>query len=76
MTLAVETADPTTLLTRARDVAARHSGTLVVERWPDALADTVEVWAPLPPSLPLMRRMKDALDPARTLAPGRFVGRI
>jgi glycolate oxidase FAD binding subunit len=76
MTLAVETADPRALLTRVHTSIAAAGAVLVVERWPDALADTVEVWTPLPASLPLMRRMKDALDPAGTLAPGRFVGRI
>jgi FAD/FMN-containing dehydrogenase len=32
------------------------------------------VWYPLPPSLPLMRRLKESLDPSGVLNPGRFVG--
>ncbi|MEI6430639.1 MAG: FAD-binding oxidoreductase [bacterium] len=34
------------------------------------------LWRPLPPSLPLMRRLKQALDPKATLNPGRFIDRI
>lgn len=33
------------------------------------------VWSPEPASLPLMRRIKTALDPANVFNPGRFVGR-
>jgi glycolate oxidase FAD binding subunit len=76
VTLAVETAEPGAVLARVRTVAARHEAMFVVERWPDALAAEVEVWSPLPSSLPLMRRIKAALDPAGTLAPGRFVARL
>ncbi|MCC6765823.1 MAG: FAD-binding oxidoreductase [Deltaproteobacteria bacterium] len=60
-------------LTRVADAHAAH---LVVERWPPALASSVEVWHPMPPALPLMRRMKAALDPAGVLAPGRCLGRL
>jgi FAD/FMN-containing dehydrogenase len=60
-------------LSRVAEVQRAH---LVVERFPRALASTIAVWHPLPPALPLMRRMKAALDPAGTLAPGRFVGRL
>src|SRR5262249_10116620 len=65
-TVAVTTPDPAGTIARARAIAARHQATLTVERWPDALASMIEVWSPLPPSLPLMRRIKEALDPART----------
>jgi glycolate oxidase FAD binding subunit len=60
-------------LTRAADAAGAR---LVVERWPRALAASIAVWHPLPPALPLMRRLKGALDPHGILAPGRFVGRL
>ena len=63
-------------LTALAAIADAHGAHLVVERWPTALASQVTVWHPLPPALPLMTRMKRALDPAGTLAPGRFVGRI
>ena len=53
-----------------------HGARVILERWPETIAETVEVWRPLPPALPLMRRMKAALDPRGTMSPGRFVGRI
>ncbi len=65
-----------TALAALATTADAHDAHLVVERWPVALASQVTVWHPLPPALPLMARMKRALDPAGTLAPGRFVGRI
>ena len=43
---------------------------------PLALRDSVPVWQPEPASLPLMRRLKTALDPDGALNPGRFVGLI
>ncbi len=76
VTLALATGDAAAAIARLRAIAASRGATLVVERWPDALAATVEVWSPLPAALPLMRRIKAALDPAGALAPGRFVGRL
>ncbi len=43
---------------------------------PLALREQHPVWHPEPASLPLMRRLKEALDPRAVLNPGRFVGRI
>ena len=76
MAVAVATSAPATVIERLAETAAAHAAHLVLERWPLGLADDVEVWQPLPPSLPLMRRMKAELDPRATFAPGRFVGRI
>jgi glycolate oxidase FAD binding subunit len=36
----------------------------------------VNLWSPIPPTLPLQQRLKAAFDPARTLNPGRFIGGI
>ncbi len=57
-------------------IADAHGAHRVVERCPLALAASVAVWHPLPPALPLMRRMKAVLDPGGVLSPGRFIGRI
>jgi len=74
--LAGEAPAVTTLLGSLTRVADAHGAHLVVERYPVALAPAVEVWHPLPAALPLMRRMKAALDPVGVLAPGRYVGRL
>lgn len=75
-TLTLATTEPVPAIAALVAIAAAHDAQLVLERWPEALAGEVEVWRPLPAALPLMRRMKDTLDPQATLAPGRFVGRI
>jgi glycolate oxidase FAD binding subunit len=55
-------------------IAVAYDAHLVVERWPLALADSIEVWHPIPTAFPLMQRMKRALDPSGVFASGRFVG--
>jgi glycolate oxidase FAD binding subunit len=57
--------------------AAREAvpeGSVVVHAAPPEVRGTVDVWGPPPAALPLMRAVKDRLDPGRRLAPGRFVG--
>jgi hypothetical protein len=51
-------------------------GSLVVCDAPPAIRPTVDPWGPPPPSLDLMRALKERFDPDRRLAPGRFVGGI
>jgi glycolate oxidase FAD binding subunit len=51
-------------------------GFVVVERATPAVKAAVDVWGRPGEGLALMRRVKAALDPAGTLAPGRFVGGI
>jgi glycolate dehydrogenase FAD-binding subunit len=60
----------------ARSRIAGLGGTLVLEAAPAAIRSRVDSWGPPPPALPLLRRMKERLDPERRLAPGRFVGGI
>jgi FAD/FMN-containing dehydrogenase len=76
LTLALTTDAPEPVLATLAQVADAHGARVVVERWPVALAPTIAVWSPLPPALPLMRRMKVALDPQGIFARGRFVGRL
>ena len=54
--------------------AEREHWSLFVERAPAGAG--IDVFGPAPDSLPLMRALKQRFDPARVLAPGRFVGRL
>ena len=57
--------------------AAREAlavGRVVLHGAPAEVRAGVDVWGPAPAALPLMRAVKERLDPERRLAPGRFVG--
>jgi glycolate oxidase FAD binding subunit len=60
----------------ARGRVAESGGTLTLDAAPAVIRERVDVWGPAPAALPLMRSMKDRLDPQRRFAPGRFVGGI
>jgi glycolate oxidase FAD binding subunit len=66
----------------ARGRLAATGGTVVVEAAPASVRARLDVWGAPPSardghsSLPLMRAVKERLDPERRLAPGRFVGGI
>jgi glycolate oxidase FAD binding subunit len=59
-----------------REDCRRLGGSLVVEECPLTLKERVDVWGDVGPSLGIMRKLKDALDPSGILNPGRFVGGI
>ena len=63
------------VIERLRRVAG-EDGHIVVLRAPTALKQNLDVWGPPPASLPLMRSIKQALDPNATLNPGRYMGGI
>ena len=58
-----------------RSICAGFGGHTTVLRAPATLKSVVDVWGPVP-GIDLMRRLKEKFDPARRLAPGRFVGGI
>ncbi len=59
-----------------RERVAALGGTLTLQAAPAPIRERLDMWGPPPPSLPLMRSIKDRLDPQGRLAPGRFVGGI
>ncbi len=59
-----------------RGVCQELGGSLVVEECPRALKDHLDVWGEVGPSLAIMRRLKETLDPRAVMNPGRFVGGI
>jgi glycolate dehydrogenase FAD-binding subunit len=59
-------------VTAARE--ALPQGSVVLQAASPEVRAAVDVWGPPPGALPLMRAVKERLDPNRRLAPGRFVG--
>ncbi len=55
-----------------RELANRLGGSLIIERCTPLLKSQVDVWDDVRGKA-LMMRVKDALDPQRTMSPGRFV---
>lgn len=58
-----------------RAAASSYGGSVVVLTAPAAVREAVDMWGPVP-GLDLMRRLKDQLDPAHRLSPGRYAGGI
>jgi glycolate oxidase FAD binding subunit len=56
--------------------AANHGGNLIVESCPRDLKDKVSVWGRPRSDDVVMHRLKERVDPAGVLNPGRFVGGI
>jgi glycolate oxidase FAD binding subunit len=61
---------------RLRVEAIRDGGNLTLSRCPTEWKDRLRVWGHPRGDWPLMERVKAALDPARVMNPGRFVGTI
>jgi len=61
-------------VTAARE--AVPEGRVVLHAAPPEVRAAVDVWGPPPAALPIMKAVKQRLDPGRRLAPGRFVGGI
>jgi glycolate oxidase FAD binding subunit len=59
-----------------RIVAKKLDGYIVVEAIAPVLKERVDVWGHVGGVFPLMKRLKETLDPRGILNPGRFVGGI
>ncbi len=65
-----------TAIAAVQTVVARHGGSLVIDAASPAIKREIDVFGPTRDDFAIMRRLKDELDPRRTLAPGRFAGRL
>ncbi len=57
-------------------LAVKHEGNLVVESSPLMIKEKIDVWGEPRSDLRIVRRLKEEIDPAGILNPGRFVGGI
>jgi len=57
----------------ARTFAESAGGSLVLMFAPDQVKEKVGAWGSPPPTLEVMRRLKEAFDPKHILNPGRYV---
>ena len=64
------------LIHRVRSMARDLGGSVLVEHVPLAIKAQIDVWGDPPEGIEIMRRIKQKLDPAGILNPGRFVGGI
>jgi glycolate oxidase FAD binding subunit len=73
--LRVTAASAAPTLQRMRSLAG-DAGQVVVASAPASVKSSLDVWGPPPPGFPIMRALKQSLDPHGILNPGRFVGGI
>jgi len=59
-----------------RILTKKLDGYMVIEAIDSTLKDRVDIWGHVGGAFPLMKRLKDTLDPNGILNPGRFVGGI
>jgi glycolate oxidase FAD binding subunit len=55
-------------------LAQQHQGHAILFAAPPEIKIGVDVWGPAPPSISLMREIKNRFDPKAILNPGRFIG--
>jgi glycolate oxidase FAD binding subunit len=64
------------LVTQFTSEAFQYGGNLVVESSPPSIKERVDLWGKPRSDYRIMRRIKEQIDPAGTLNPGRFIGGI
>jgi glycolate oxidase FAD binding subunit len=64
----------TNQFTKFISLAQEHCGHAVMYAAPPEVKTGIEVWGPSPPTISLMRKLKQRFDPHGILNPGRFVG--
>ncbi len=64
------------MIQMAHGLAAKYGGSVVVEAASVPVKREIDVFGASRADFEIMRRLKDELDPKRTLSPGRFLGRL
>jgi glycolate oxidase FAD binding subunit len=64
------------LIEKLKSEAVKNEGNLVVESSPLSIKKKVDVWGQLRSDSQIMHRLKEQIDPAGILNPGRFIGGI
>lgn len=64
------------IIKELREAAQRLGGYVIIEKCPLDIKPTLDVWGDSFEGIDVMRRIKQELDPARILNPGRYVGRL
>ena len=71
-----DAADTASEIVDLRDAVAHLGAHVTVETASPALKAEIDIWGDPGPGIRLMRNVKEAFDPNRTLNPGRYVGGI
>ncbi len=74
--LGAKTAAVVGLIGRLTAESVKNGGNLIVERAPKAIKEKVNVWGQTRSDVVVVRRLKERLDPAGILNPGRYVGGV
>jgi glycolate oxidase FAD binding subunit len=69
-------APPAGWLKQLLALASEQRGHVVLFAAPPSAKEGIDVWGHLPPSISIMREIKQQFDPKRLLNPGRFIGGI
>jgi len=64
------------LIEKLKSEAVKNEGNLVVESSPLSIKKKVDVWGQSRSDYEIMHRLKEQIDPAGILNPGRFIGGI
>ncbi len=64
---------PVSAVRAVREKAEAAGGSLVIQTAADDIKREIGAWGTPPPTIDVMRRLRDAFDPGHVLNPGRFV---
>jgi glycolate oxidase FAD binding subunit len=74
--LGAKTAAVVALIGKLTAESVKNEGNLIVERAPQTIKEKVNVWGQTRSDVVVVRRLKEKLDPAGILNPGRYVGGV